>query len=135
MTVIKVNENNKVVFVLRGEMARSVEVDDKAFFEVDEVPVCKKNTQLFYNPDEKSVFSIELDEQSMHSMQEARRQRDYALRWLANNDWKINKRMLGEWSEDDDRWTSYLLQRKIIKDVYDRAQDILQGAGFASCND
>lgn len=31
--------------------------------------------------------------------------------WLDKNDWKINKRMLNEWSETDERWLNYLNER------------------------
>lgn len=33
------------------------------------------------------------------------------LKWLADNDWKINKVVLGEWTENDVRWSDYLNRR------------------------
>lgn len=32
--------------------------------------------------------------------------------WLQQNDYKINKHALGEYSDTDERWTSYLEERK-----------------------
>lgn len=33
-------------------------------------------------------------------------------RWLSENDYKVNKHALGEYSDTDKRWTSYLKERK-----------------------
>ena len=33
-------------------------------------------------------------------------------RWLVENDYKVNKHALGEYSDTDKRWTSYLKERK-----------------------
>lgn len=35
--------------------------------------------------------------------------------WLSDNDWKINKVFLGEWSTDDPRWLEYLETRAAVR--------------------
>ena len=35
--------------------------------------------------------------------------------WLSDNDWKINKVFLGEWSADDPRWLEYLETRAAVR--------------------
>jgi hypothetical protein len=35
--------------------------------------------------------------------------------WLSDNDWKINKVFLGEWSTDDPRWLDYLETRAAVR--------------------
>ena len=35
------------------------------------------------------------------------------LKWLADNDWKVNKIVLGEWLEDDERVVGYKSERAI----------------------
>lgn len=35
--------------------------------------------------------------------------------WLSDNDWKINKVFLGEWSTDDPRWLEYLETRAAMR--------------------
>lgn len=35
--------------------------------------------------------------------------------WLSANDWKVNKVFLGEWSEEDPRWTEYLTTRAALR--------------------
>jgi hypothetical protein len=39
--------------------------------------------------------------------------------WLSDNDWKINKVFLGEWSTDDPRWLEYLETRAAMRAEYD----------------
>ena len=36
-------------------------------------------------------------------------------RWLKANDWKVNKVYLGEWKEEDPRWTEYLATRAKLR--------------------
>ena len=33
------------------------------------------------------------------------------LQWLADNDWKVNKVVVGEWDSNDARWVEYKQQR------------------------
>jgi hypothetical protein len=34
------------------------------------------------------------------------------FQWLADNDYKINKHALGEYTDNDPKWTTYLAERK-----------------------
>lgn len=33
--------------------------------------------------------------------------------WLKDNDWKVNKIVIGEWETSDERWQNYLSERAI----------------------
>ena len=33
-------------------------------------------------------------------------------KWFSDNDWVVNKIVVGEWSIDDERWLNYLAERK-----------------------
>ena len=33
--------------------------------------------------------------------------------WFSDNDWIVNKIVVGEWSTDDERWLNYLAERKV----------------------
>ena len=33
-------------------------------------------------------------------------------KWFSDNDWVVNKIVIGEWSTDDERWLNYLAERK-----------------------
>lgn len=45
--------------------------------------------------------------------------------WFKENDWKINKIVIGEWTQDDERWTDYLKERKIKRERQDELNKIL----------
>ena len=57
----------------------------------------------------------------MLAVKAAQDERNAALKWFAEHDWMVNKRALGEWEEDDARWLSYLQERRIHREAYDRA--------------
>lgn len=45
--------------------------------------------------------------------------------WLANNDWKVNKIVVGEWSTDDERWINYLAERQVKRKRQDELNQTL----------
>lgn len=127
--IIKITENNRVCMTTKNTTGR-YKADGKTFFEVESVPERDKNTFLFYNPETKE-FRVEprppISEAALRrqELQKARQKRDAATRWLTDNDWKVNKRMLGEWEETDERWLAYLEGRKKARAQYDEADAIL----------
>ena len=34
-------------------------------------------------------------------------------KWFSDNDWIVNKIVVGEWTTDDERWTNYLAERQV----------------------
>ena len=34
-------------------------------------------------------------------------------KWFSDNDWIVNKIVVGEWTTDDERWLNYLAERKV----------------------
>lgn len=40
-------------------------------------------------------------------------------KWLADNDWKVNKIVVGEWQRDDVRWIDYLNERENKRNLMD----------------
>lgn len=45
--------------------------------------------------------------------------------WFSSNDWKVNKIVIGEWSQDDPRWQEYLNERAIKRARQDELIAIL----------
>lgn len=39
--------------------------------------------------------------------------------WFFENDWKVNKIVIGEWEESDSRWQEYLTERQKMRDEQD----------------
>jgi len=48
--------------------------------------------------------------------------------WLNENDYKINKHTLGEYTDTDTRWTTYLAERKTKLAKYNELEVIVQNA-------
>ena len=48
-----------------------------------------------------------------------RKELNSILKWFADNDWKINKIVIGEWQQNDQRWQEYLTERAIKRARYD----------------
>lgn len=43
----------------------------------------------------------------------ATRELNQIRQWLADNDWKVNKIVIGEWSIEDPRWLAYIEERAV----------------------
>ena len=60
------------------------------------------------------------------SIAKAKHLKKWALKWFSDNDWKVNKHVLGEWSDTDPRWLDYLAGREKARKVYDDACEVLK---------
>ena len=133
--IIKINNNQQVVSTLSGDFG--VKVDNIISFEVESVPAEEAGKLLYFNPDTLEFYykdAPEVDREALKARMEAAQKRrtaestkEHCLKWLADNDWKVNKRMLGEWAEDDERWIQYLTERRLIRAEYDAAVAQLEG--------
>lgn len=56
----------------------------------------------------------------------ARQEKQEILKWLADNDWKVNKIVLGEWLEDDPRVVEYKRERKEKRERLDYLEILLR---------
>lgn len=128
--VIIVNENGRVMAKIDGEYADILAVDGIRTFKVDKFPSVEKGKSIYYDARTKLLYAVE--EAEMVYAQ--RRQREVsaavnrkraALRWLADNDWKVNKYTLGEWNAADPRWVEYLNERKKVRAEIDSADAII----------
>ena len=45
--------------------------------------------------------------------------------WLNDNDYKVNKHLLGEYADDDERWTTYLQDRQVKLSRYNELEQLL----------
>lgn len=128
--IIEINAQNKVVKIF-GNHNRLV-ADGKSVFEVESIPSREADENLFFNPETKEFYTEKKPEtptipESVKVRMEAQQKKAAAMKWLADNDWKVNKRMLGEWAEDDERWLAYLADRAKARAEYDEAEAILNG--------
>lgn len=96
-------------------------VNNKTTFEVESVPTIEKGNVLYFNPKTKEFYT----KPNSIETTRAKIKKAWAMKWLSDNDWKVNKRTLGEWAEDDPRWLAYLEGREKARKAYDDAVDVL----------
>lgn len=46
-------------------------------------------------------------------------------KWFSDNDWIVNKIVVGEWSTDDERWINYLAERQVKRKRQDELNQTL----------
>lgn len=52
-----------------------------------------------------------LKRQALKDKKPLREELKQIQKWLADNDWKVNKIVIGEWTTSDERWLSYIQER------------------------
>ena len=124
----KIDEKNRVILQIADEFADGLEIDNVTTFTTDTIPSAEHDETLYYNPESNTFYTkkVEITEKQ-RSKAEANAKKENAMKWLAENDWKINKRTLGEWAEDDERWTAYLADRAKVRADIDEAEAVLNG--------
>lgn len=74
-----------------------------------------------------SVFYSNID--AYNNVQELILEKKNIYKWLIDNDWKVNKYVLGEWKSDDMRWANYINERLIKRERLDEINEILEKEG------
>jgi hypothetical protein len=124
MPIVKITPTHNVEWI-----KEKVIYNPKAtcFFEIKESPVIADNEVLYFNP-KKQTFYTKDKEASLkeEKLYYAKLRKKNALAWLVDNDWKVNKHSLGEWTDEDPRWRSYLKIRKIMRNQIDEANMVIQ---------
>ena len=133
--IIWINEKQEVISVASGLVADEMTVDQKTSFRTEQIPTVVAGERLCFDPAKESFYiqkyeakdseALRAMRKRMLAVREANKQREEILQWFAENDWKVNKRALGEWAEDDERWVSYLAERQARREAYDRAIDLI----------
>ncbi len=133
--IIWIDKNNEVVSVAQGILEELAQADNVTSFCVDALAIHGKNETLHFDPETRTFYTQTRKEQTKTEQQEAvkrlalrksaERQRETVLQWFLENDWKVNKLVLGEWSKEDPRWLAYLSERKTKRAEYDAASAVL----------
>lgn len=133
--IIEINAQGEIVAQATGLAAQGLSANGKTMFEVDAIPQKEKGCVLCFDPETGSYYQKEkllpdletrrAAAKKAAAIRLAEQKRQAALNWLAENDWKINKRLLGEWSEEDARWQAYLCDRARARAEIDAAAAVL----------
>jgi hypothetical protein len=95
-------------------------------FELDlteaQLEYLKQNSLGAYYIDGKVVYK-NLDKIAVR--QQLEKEQADILQWLTDNDWKVNKIVVGEWTKEDPRWLSYLQERQTKRSRLEEIEDTL----------
>lgn len=135
---IKINEKHRVTIAIPNKFSAHIVPDNVTSFKVEDVdidPLVLAGDFLYFDPITRSFYTekIELTKEQRERIRAratASRKREAALKWLSDNDWKVNKHTLGEWSDDDERWLAYLADREKVRAAIDEADAILKGGAL-----
>ena len=133
--IIEINEKQEVIFTAEGIGAEGELPEEALFFRVDVVPERVPGKILCFDPESERFYQKDRPTVDVTLSQErlakaiakktAERKRSEALKWLSDNDWKVNKHTLGEWSDTDERWLAYLEGREQARAAIDDAETVL----------
>lgn len=131
--VIAINDMHEVVLVADGII--SEDLTDMNAYSVEDVPKLEIGKKMCFDPESGTFYFKEYTKEEKESIkaahelfkkrEKAREQKEEALRWLSENDWKVNKCFLGEWEESDERWKEYVSTRAKMRRMIDEADAIL----------
>lgn len=127
--IIKINNKQEVKTIVVGLAETNIAVDNESTFNVETIPPVGDSEILCYNPESGEFYAKPfdgvVDRTRVKARAEAREKAQSALKWLSDNDWKVNKHTLGEWADNDERWLEYLARREQARKDYDEATAIL----------
>lgn len=135
--IIGINEKQEVVLSFAGIAENAVEANNETTFKVESKPEAEAGKVLCFNPETETFYHKDrapVDEEAIKARRArlaerraAEAKKSAALKWLTDNDWKVNKHTLGEWSDTDERWLAYLAGREQARKDYDEAEAVLHG--------
>ena len=64
-----------------------------------------------YKPTKEDYLAVMDEQQKMLIL--AKEELWEIQKWFSDNDWIVNKIVVGEWSTDDERWINYLAERQV----------------------
>lgn len=106
------NENNTIRSIFNEETERA-----HGFIESEKKPLFFRNFSKIID----GVFYLRKNEHTEYNR--LKREKKQILDWLFDNDWKINKIVIGEWKTDDIRWINYLSERSNKRNRLDEIEN------------
>lgn len=130
---IGINNTQEVLMI--SDKIKLEDAEDMTVYKVDSVPLREAGMKLCFDPESEMFYHKDYTEHELAKAsaarelflkrERARRQKEAALQWLSDNDWKINKHVLGEWLDTDERWLEYVRERAKVRAEIDAADAIL----------
>ncbi len=100
-----------------------MQVDEQTFKDLQDHKLMWQNGTLVSNHN----YAEYVTEQEARKQKVAYRKELNEIQvWFKENDWKPNKIITGEWTEDDQRWKDYLQERTIYRARQDELNELLK---------
>lgn len=72
----------------------------------------KQGCKATFNVETKSFTYTKIEDyESRKELYKLKKELSEIQQWLKDNDWKVNKIVIGEWTTDDSRWIEYIEER------------------------
>ena len=97
------------------------EVENEETHELEKVEIGKKTIT------KTRPILVPYDNSHNLAIQNAKDELKEIHKWLCDNDWKVNKIVIGEWQQDDERWLEYLQERQVKRARQDELNNIIKG--------
>ena len=85
-----------------------IQVDEKTYQKLINHEIMWNNGVLVPNPD---FLAYQICQEKINKMEQYEKELNQIQRWFKDNDWKVNKIVIGEWEKTDSRWLDYISER------------------------
>ena len=99
-----------------------MQVDEQTFQDLRDHKLMWQNGVLVSNP---NYTEYVVEQKAEEQKKEYRKELSEIQYWFAENDWKPNKIITGEWSEEDPRWLEYKQERTIKRARQDELLELI----------
>jgi hypothetical protein len=113
----ELNHENRILWINEKDLT-----ENSNYIELENLD----NIEVWYNGIiNNQVVVIEELKYDTTSVEAPAQEMKSILKWLLDNDYKINKHTLGEYSDSDERWTTYLIERQLKLSRYNELENII----------
>lgn len=121
---IVTNPDKTIAMMATYELPDSicVELEDSQYKNISE------HLHLYKYINEEFVLQPTTEYQTLIQLDNYRIEMDSIQEWLAANDYRVNKFLLGEYTENDERWISYKSERAVKLARYNELETLINGS-------
>ena len=112
---------------LYSNNAAYLTVTSKDILDLSNGKLMWQNGELVPNQDyETAKNRIQQELQSKKQISLYKQELREIQQWFKDNDWKVNKIVIGEWEKSDSRWLDYILERTAKRARQDELNELIK---------
>jgi len=102
-------------------------VSSKDILNLSDGKLMWQNGELVPNPDYETIKNqFQQEQQSKKQISLYKKELRKIQQWFKDNDWKVNKIVIGEWEKSDSRWLDYILERTVKRARQDELHSLIE---------